>query len=329
MSKEFHESAPLWIRCGEEFELLQDDFLAVSKHSQTVQILPVSHTKHCCVELVVFSAAYDIEAPRVYINSDALKSLVDDDELQHELIKRKDMSLRKKKKFDEKKATRDVRNALTIQLLDDLIKVDGNSITVSEPLVENFPVPLLYVNMPEGLHPVEIDMEKRQRIVSLTKSTVSHFRSVGLSRQLNKEQLKTYSKPRLRWIRAILLVMRQLSVARSRSRVMRSTVREWFLSFLPASLSRTTTNDGSNSSTRSCNNNECAIDELHIDRHHGSSSSRGRIAGGRSATIAVTSPASSSSRRLLYEYMYWREGRDVNLPGGGGGKFTCIGQSYL
>lgn len=78
------------------------------KARANVDVIIVSHSKHLCVEIIVYDPEKDREANRIYVSSILLAGKADQVELQAKLAEKKESLIRQKKLVNATQLTKDL-----------------------------------------------------------------------------------------------------------------------------------------------------------------------------------------------------------------------------
>ena len=97
------------------------------KARATVDVIIVSHTKHLCVEIIVFDPEKNREANRIYVSSILLAGKVDQQELQAKITEKKEALIRQKKPVNVTQLTKDLLVASMTNYLLQRLQIKENT----------------------------------------------------------------------------------------------------------------------------------------------------------------------------------------------------------
>jgi len=246
----------------EGLEVLHDGLKSYWKTRSNLDILICSHNKFLCIEIIAYNAETGIEAPRLYVSSALLATKLNIDDLQNNVVKKKESLIRQKKSFTHPEISKLVYNEMMVNFIltrlgissDVDLKTDLKMVLtpmVSDETNEDTNDLDIICPMPFGLKPVittykrnfspeeiilaqyklkseQINLVEATHLAELVVSSSDAFK-VMLDEQCRRsEALKTMSKYRLLWISAIDKVLRQNFIEKVRARLLNSSIADWY-----------------------------------------------------------------------------------------------------
>mmetsp|Transcript_46019 Transcript_46019/g.94142 ORF Transcript_46019/g.94142 Transcript_46019/m.94142 type:complete len:511 (-) Transcript_46019:315-1847(-) len=247
-------------------EVMFDGSKSFWKSRSNLEVLIVSHTRHLCIEVVAYSSELGAEF-RLYCSRMALATKIDPEssEFTKKLSDKKEQFIRKKKTFSPKELSNEVYNDLmqdyimrrmivvtenvdlSKELKVALAPQTGDQMNPEDPSVLDFicsaPPPLIPVQITftkkataseiqRAQHVLQKERESLQhatKIAELTANASDNFQQmIAEKRRLNKA-MKSMSPARLRWIKAINMVLIQQYIEHVKKRLLDSSFRDWYL----------------------------------------------------------------------------------------------------
>ena len=101
----------------EGLEVLHDGLKSYWKTRSNLDILICSHNKFLCIEIIAYNAETGIEAPRLYVSSALLATKLNMDDLQNNLVKKKESLIRQKKSFTHPEISKLVYNEMMVNFI--------------------------------------------------------------------------------------------------------------------------------------------------------------------------------------------------------------------
>jgi len=250
----------------EGFEVLHDSSKSFWKTRSNIEILICSHNKYLCIEIIAYNAETGIEAPRLYVSSALLATKLNMDDLQNNLVKKKESLIRQKKSFTHPEISKLVYNEMMVNfILTRLnispgvdLKTDLKMVLtpmVSDEVTDGTNELDIICSMPSGLKPVittyqknlsseeillaqyrlkseQINLMEATRLAELLASSSDAFKVMLEEQRRRSDALKAMSKYRLLWIKAIDRVLRQNFIEKVKSRLFKSSIADWFHTIL-------------------------------------------------------------------------------------------------
>ena len=101
----------------EGLEVLHDGLKSYWKTRSNLDILICSHNKFLCIEIIAYNAETGIEAPRLYVSSALLATKLNIDDLQNNVVKKKESLIRQKKSFTHPEINKLVYNEMMVNFI--------------------------------------------------------------------------------------------------------------------------------------------------------------------------------------------------------------------
>ena len=234
-------------QCAEGVSVIFEGVKTFWKTGAHVDVVIAEHKKQNCLEFIVYDAKLGLEAPRLYLNAHLAADKIEAAEYQDILSHRQETLNRAKKNFDHAKLARDVKNEMiahhilsrlhipsgpagtfTVVLTpfsDDALNKDGQldfeiaKPKTIEPLHVEFHKNATSNEIRAKFHDLQLQEHSVHQATRFAEIIVAS--ADGFQRALADRQLMTtrYSVPRLRWIKAINLVLIQNMKAKFKARL--------------------------------------------------------------------------------------------------------------
>uniref|UniRef100_A0A7S3GZZ0 Uncharacterized protein n=1 Tax=Spumella elongata TaxID=89044 RepID=A0A7S3GZZ0_9STRA len=251
---------------GDGFDVLFDGSKSFWKTRSNLDILIASHKKQLCIEVVSYNAEIGVEAPRIYLSSMLLSTKINpqSEEFVSKLGAKKEAFNRQKKSYSVPELTKEVYNELMLNYIMQRLNVvsegvdltkelkmtiahmNGDTVKDDDPTLVDF-----VINCPPSLTPVTVNYQKKAsaseisraqhkmqaenaalrnatRLAELTASATENFKLMMEEKRRIAAEMRTFSKARLRWIKAINRVLIQNYIAAVTRRLLNSSFADWY-----------------------------------------------------------------------------------------------------